>query len=483
MLDQKKIRSILKNIANLLWKSGISSNAYSNYILPLLFFKWLSDVHDDDKLKNKVLEDRINIPKNFNWKNINKLDQDIANKLSVIFHDFEELNPSFKVFFMDFNLDIWSLIGDRNLCEIIKNVSNIDFGKDILTQSKSSRDLYDELIVFIESIKAKSKSNFTSFTPCHLRRLVITLLDPQIEMQIYDPACGAGGILIEAIRHFKKQGKGLHEIKISGQERSDDMRAIATIGLLLHGVIHSNILPGSIIENPLRRKDGKLQKFDIIITNPPFGVRNWKSQLSKADDLYQFKYGDPPQSSADYAFIQRVLAALSDEGKAAIIVPHGVLFRGGAEKIIRENIVKDDLIDAIIGLPENLFHATKIPTALIVFDKQKSEHRKNNILFVDASHDYELNNGQNFLTDDIISRINSVYSSFKNNEGYSQVISYDEVSENDYILSVSHYIKPQKVEIALNINSQVKNVQDLEVKRTEIESQMNTLLMTLGVQI
>jgi type I restriction enzyme M protein len=483
MLDQKMIGSILKNIANSLWKGGLSPNAYGSYILPLLFLKWLSDVHSNNKFRDKIFDDRINISKNFDWQNINKIDQDIAENLSIIFHEFEELNPLFQGFFSGSNLNKWRLIGDNNLREIIHDISFIDFGNDISSQSELSKKIYDELTVFTESTETRSKANFISFTPYHLRRLAIALISPQIEMQIYDPACGSGSILIEVARYFKEQGKDPHKIKIFGQERNDEMRAMAAIGLLLHGVIHLNILPGSIIESPPIGREGKSQKFDIIITNPPFGIKNWKSQLNKNNDLYQFKYGDPPQGSADYAFIQRVLAALSDKGKAAIIVPHGVLFRGGAEKIIRENIVKDDVIDAVIGLPENLFYATKISTALIIFNKQKSECRKNNILFVDASHDYELKNGQNFLTDDIISKINLAYSNFEKTEGYSQVISCNEISKNDYILAVSHYIKSQKTEIELNINSQVEKVQDLEAKRTNIEVQMNACLMMLGVKI
>jgi type I restriction enzyme M protein len=483
MLDRKMLGSILKNLVNLLYTSGLSSNTYSSYILPLFFFKWLSDFYSNNELRDKNSDDIINFPKDFSWSSINDLEQNIADVLSIIFLEFEELNPFLKGFFIDLNSNRWKLINDKSLRDIIQEISILNFKKDILSHAKLLRETYDELIMFIASIETKSNSNFTSFTPYHLRKLAVALINPQIEMQIYDPACGSGNILIEVVRHFKEQGKDPHKIKISGQERNDEMRAMATIGLILHGAIHSNILPGSIIESPLMGRDENPQKFDIIITNPPFGVKNWKSQLNKNNDLYQFKYGDPPQSSADYAFIQRVLAALSDKGKAAIIVPHGVLFRGGAEKVIRENVIKDDVIEAIIGLPEKLFYATKISTALIVFNKQKSECRKNNVLFIDASHDYELNHSQNSLNDNIISGIVLAYSNFKKKEEYAQVASNKEIAENDYILAISHYIESQKIEPELNIHSQVKNVQDLEARRTEIEAQMNTCLKTLGIQV
>ena len=481
MLNREKIEFILKRIISLLREDAHYSGGYSSYILLLLFFKWLSDLHSKDISKNKKFSENFTLPKKANWVYIKDLVHNIGEELTNIFSLIEKWNPSLQGVFINPSINQWEKLSDNILQSMIRELSVLDFNENSLKRPDLLGEIYEDLIV--KSGLYDMKSNVNCFTPYDLRKLIIELVQPQSGMQIYDPACGSGGMLTEAARYLKEHSKDPQEISLWGQEEDYELRSIASINLLLYGVVHAKILSGSIIKNLLVEEEGKPQKFDVVITNPPFGVKNWEDYESKQNAAHHFEYGYPPKSSADYVFIQRVLAMLTDIGKAAMILPHGVLFRGGTEGEIRENIVKNDLIEAVIGLPQNLFHTTKIATAIIIFNKQKIEDRKQKILFIDASHEYGSNRKQNFLTDEIISRITSTYSDFREEANYSRIVLSEEISKYGYILAISRYVESKRVKSELDVNSQIKKMQELEAQRCEIEAQMNECLKSLGIKI
>ncbi|MBD2102315.1 N-6 DNA methylase [Leptolyngbya sp. FACHB-261] len=481
MLNREKIESALKNVINLLREDTYLSGNYSSYILPLLFFKWLSTLHTKDSLKNQKLSENLTLPREANWIYIRDSVQKVGKELTSIFSSIEKSNPTLQGIFINPIINQWERASDHTLKSVIRELSMFDFDQNSLNQPELLGQIYEDLIVNSGLYEMKSNVNF--FTPYGLRKLIIDLIEPQAEMHIYDPACGSGGMLIEAARYFKKKGEDPQEISLWGQEEDYELRSIASMNLFIHGFIHSKILSGSLTRNfPIKEK-GEPQKFDVVITNPPFGVKNWDNYESKHNSSPRFQYGDPPKSSADYVFIQHALALLTDRGRAAMIVPHGVLFRGGIEGEIRESIINDDLVEAVIGLPQKLFYTTKIATAIIIFNRQKSEDRKGRILFLDASHEYESNRKQNFLTDEIISRIVSTYSDFREEAGYSRIASHEGISKYGYTLAINRYVEPKEVKSELDIDSQVKKMQELEAERCEIEAQMNTYLKALGIKI
>jgi type I restriction enzyme M protein len=477
MLSRERIEYVVRNIIKLLREDTHFSGSYSSYTLSLLFLKWLLDLHGEDSLMNKRNERDFILPEELNWSQIRGF-HSIGKKLTNVFSRIEELNPKIQGIFINPSVDQWEEISDHVLQDVIRELSALNFDENSLQQSSLLVEVYEEAI--IDSGLYSMKSNVNYLTPRDIAMLMINFVQPQTNMQIYDPACGTGGILVETARHIMEQGKNPQTIALWGQEEDYELRSLAYINLLLHGISNSKILPGNIIKNfPIEERG----RFDLVITNPPFGVRSWQEhESSHGDSSHIFKYGRPPKSSADYAFIQHVLALLNGEGKAAMIVPNGVLFRGGMEGKIRENIIKDDLIEAIIGLPENLFYNTKISTAIILFNKKKVGNKRNRIFFVDASHDYKPDRKRNFLTDENISKLVSAYSDFREEAGYSRIVSYDDVSKQGYVLTVSCYVEQKKIEGKLNIDSQVEKMQKLEAQREKLEAQMDDYLKELGVQ-
>jgi type I restriction enzyme M protein len=481
MLTSEEIKFVFRSSIDFLRQDTYFSGNYSIYILPLLFFKWLSDSYKNNNSKDNESNTSFVLTKGVDWVVVKNIIQDISRELTNIFTYVEEANPTLRGVFIDPKTNQWERINDHTLQSIIELMSTLNLDKNNLRYPELLGEIYEDLL--IKSALHERKTSVTYFTPSQLRKLIVNLVSPQVKMQIYDPACGSGGMLIESVRYFKEQGEELSNVSIYGQEEDYELRLTAIINLFLYGCEHHKIVPKSILKSPLLQENGNLKKFDLIITNPPFGVKNWEEYQVKPDVNHYLKYGLPPKSSADYAFIQYILATLNDTGKAAMIVPHGVLFRGGIEGEIRKNIVKDDLVETVIGLPKQLFYNTKIATAIIIFNRKKLDKRKDKILFIDASHEYESNRRQNFITHKMISRIVSTYSKFQEYTGYSKIASYEEISNYDYSLNISRYVEFQKSENNLDVGLQRKKVQTLETQRGEIEAQMDDYLRALGIEI
>jgi type I restriction enzyme M protein len=469
MIDSEQIKYTIKRIISLLRKDNYFSGSYSSYIFPLLLLKWLPHLQFDIEMSDGTAD----FFKKNSWSIIENLSQDIGRKLADIFSWIHLENSSFERGFINGDANQWILIGDCTLSEIIKNISIFDFPENSLQQSDLICEIYETII--IDNGLYELKSNVNLYTPHDLAKLVVDLINPNLGMEIYDPAFGFGSILIEFVRHLVNQGNNPRKIHVCGQEKNYELRSTVSIILVLHGVLNFNISQGRNIES---RNDK--QEFDVVISNPPFGVKNWED-YGQDDSLY-LQYGYPPKNSADYAFILKVLAVLDDKGKSAIIVPHGVLFRQGSEGEIRKNIVENNLIEAIISLPQNLFYNTNIPTAIILFNKDKM-HDEHGILFVDASNEYGVSRKRNFLTNENIERICSVYSSSQEESGYSRIASKEEMRDFDYDLSPKLYVQKKQELVKLDLASQIKKVHILESQRAETECQMNIILNALNVKI
>ena len=259
---------------------------------------------------------------------------------------------------------------------------------------------------------------------------------------------------------------------------------MAKINLLLHGIFDFDIRLGDTIRDPKLVQNDKLILFDRVIANPPFNLNNCGYKYADFDYYSRFRYGIPPKNRSNFAFIQHILATLKEAGKAGVIVPFGVLFRGGKEGLIRQRIVKDDLIEAVIGLPANLLFGAGIPIAVLIFNRKKVEERKNKILFIDASNQYEKSHNQNYLPSEGISQIIAFYQSFTNQEGYAKVIALEELAANDYMLNINRYILPCNLENKeIDIETKLTKLDELEAKRALAENDMNKYLRELGVNV
>ena len=304
-------------------------------------------------------------------------------------------------------------------------------------------------------------------------------------MSICDPVCGAGGLLVECVRQMKQQGDCLNNLLLYGQEQNYETWAVAKINLLLHNIFEFDIRLGDVINDPQLIQGGKLMQFDLVVANPPFNlkIKKWGYEMPPFFNE-RFLYGIPPQNKGDFAFIQHILSTLNSNGRAGIVVPHGVLFRGGAEGTIRRGIIEDDLIEAVIGLAPNLFYGTSIPTAILIFNRNKPATRRDKILLIDASEEEQKNKSQNYLGNEHIDYIFSLYQGFREEEGYSKIVSVKEIATNDYNLNISRYVLPKEEEINLDaeINELSKKLLQLDAELAEAESEVNKWLHELRVE-
>lgn len=300
-------------------------------------------------------------------------------------------------------------------------------------------------------------------------------------MRVCDPTAGSGGMLIQSVDYIKEKGGNPRNITLHGQEKNLNTWAICKMNLLLHGLSDHEIKKGDTIREPkLLDENGELLLYDRVIANPPFSLKNWGREEAEADAFNRFRFGLPPKNAGDYAFIQHMIATLNDEGKAGVVMPHGVLFRGGAEGKIRQGILEEDLIEAVIGLPANLFYGTGIPACILIINKNKEEHKKGKILFIDASRGYQEGKNQNVLRDEDIQKIISTYDAWKDVEKYSRVVTLEEIKENDYNLNIARYIDTAEEEEQIDIAEALRQLRQLEQERDEIEKVMYGYLKELG---
>ncbi|MDB8576446.1 N-6 DNA methylase [Turicibacter sanguinis] len=294
------------------------------------------------------------------------------------------------------------------------------------------------------------------------------------------PTSGSGGMLIQSVDYIKSKGGNPNNLSLYGQEKNLNTWAICKMNLLLHGLSDHRIEKGDTIRDPKLTENGELMLFDRVIANPPYSLKNWGREEASADEFGRFRFGLPPANAGDYAFVQHMLATLNHTGKAGVVLPHGILFRGGAEGKIRQGLVKEDLIEAIIGLPANLFYGTGIPATIILYNKGKEEARQNKIFFIDASRDFQEGKNQNVLRDEDVEKIVSTFDNYEEIEKYSRIVTLDEIKENDYNLNISRYIDTTEEEEQIDVAKVIQELQQLELEREKIEETMYGFLKELG---
>ena len=326
------------------------------------------------------------------------------------------------------------------------------------------------------------------FTPSMVSELLARLVKPEENDRIYDPTCGSGSLLI---RSFKKVPNG--KAQIYGQERNGQTQALCKMNMFLHGIDDAKIENGDTLSNPLHLEDGKLMKFQVVVANPPFSLDKWamgfagaevedkKFKMEASLDIYRrFDWGVPPSSKGDFAFIQHMLASLAEGGRMGVVLPHGVLFRGASEGKIRKQILEHNLLDAVIGLPENLFFGTGIPAVVLIFKKNRN---RDNVLFIDASGDnhYEKGKNQNKLREEDLQEIQRVYENYETVDKYSYVASAEEIKDNDYNLNIPRYVDTFEEEEMVDMDVVAQNISNIKSQIAEVEAQMAKYLEELGL--
>ena len=499
-------------INNVLWQAcdtfrgTIDSSTYKDYILVMLFIKYMSDTYkehyteyyeryagNEDRIKRALDRERfvLDINSTFDYLYSMRSNSDIGESINKALAQIEESNKTkLRGVFKNIDFNSEAMLGntkERNT--ILKNLLE-DFNKlDLRPSNIPSEDIignsYEYMISRFASDAGKKGGEF--YTPSQVSELLARLVKPEENDRIYDPTCGSGSLLIRA---FKKVPNG--KAQIYGQERNGQTHSLCRMNMFLHGIDDARIAWGDTLSNPQHLENDKLMKFQVVVANPPFSLDKWASGFAgessdekfkmeaSMDPYRRFEWGVPPTSKGDFAFVQHMLHSLAEDGRMGVVLPHGVLFRGASEGKIREQIIKRNLLDAVIGLPSNLFFGTGIPAAILIF---KQNRNRDDILFIDASGDdyYEKEKNQNVLREKDIQNIVDAYEKYENINKISHIATIEEIKENDYNLNIPRYVDTFEEEEMVDMDAVKENIRAIKAELDEVEVEMAKYLDELGL--
>jgi len=370
---------------------------------------------------------------------------------------------------------------DTVLASLVQHFSELSLRNDRMAEPDMLGRAYEFLIEQFADDAGKKGGEF--YTPRMVVKLIVDLLAPVERTRICDPTVGSGGMLIECARYVEKIGGNPRNLTLHGQERNLGTWAICKMNMLLHGLPDARIEKGDTIRDPRLVDGGELILYDQVIANPPFSLDEWGREVADKDGYGRFRFGIPPTTKGDLAFVQHMESVLNANGRLGVVMPHGVLFRRGAEQEIRRKMLQQDLFEAVIGLPSNLFYGTGIPTAILVFNRAKAAGRNGQVLFVDASSGFEKGSNQNRLRERDIKRISRSFHLFEGSNKFARVVSLAEIERNDWDLTISRYVDTSEEEEQIDLTEAVQSLRSLEHERALSETIMNRHLRKLGIDI
>jgi type I restriction enzyme M protein len=491
--DLSTLEAHLWEAANIL-RGPVDAADFKTYIFPLLFFKRISDVYDEET--QQALEEsggdeeyasfpevhRFQIPMGCHWRDVRARTTNVGQALQNALRGIERANP--RTLYGIFGDAPWTnkeRLSDELLCDLIEHFSRLP-----LTNAAAQADVlgqaYEYLIKKFADATNKKAGEF--YTPRSVVRLMVNILDPQPGETIYDPACGTGGMLLEAVHHVREAGGRVELLwgKLYGQERNLTTSSIARINLFLHGVEDFQIVRNDTLRHPAFFEGDRLSAFDCVIANPPFSLKKWGRDLWTNDPYGRNFAGLPPNSSADYAWVQHMVSSMAPvSGRMAVVLPHGVLFRMGAERRIRRKILEMDLLEAVISLGPNLFYGTGLAACILVFRARKVPERQCRVLMMDTSELYKRGRNQNTLEPEHAEQILSWYRAYQDVEGVAQVVTLDEIGGNDWNLNIPRYVEPVIEEETLTVEEAVQNLKLALDEAYAAEDRLKELLRDAGL--
>ncbi|WP_069130048.1 type I restriction-modification system subunit M [Rhodohalobacter halophilus] len=491
-ISQDKINSVAWEACNT-FRGVVDASEYKNYILVFLFIKYLSDLRKDrmeqlqkeyngneERIKRALKRERFVLPKHCTYDHIysQRNEPNIGEVINKALHDIEENNKEkLDGVFRNIDFNSTTALGetkDRNsrLKSLIEDFSDpvLDFRPSRTGKNDIIGDTYEFLIQNFASDAGKKGGEF--YTPSEVSELMALLLQPQSGERLYDPTCGSGSLLIKLVQQVPDRNYSVY-----GQESNGSTWALCKMNMFLHDIDNARIEWGDTIKNPKLTEDDKLMKFDVVAANPPFSLKKWGVKEAEHDPFNRFWRGIPPKTKGDYGFITHMVESLNEHGRMVVVVPHGVLFRGSREAKIREQFIKENLLDAVIGLPEQLFFGTGIPAALLVFKKNRS---RENVLFIDASREYRDGKKQNKLREQDLEKISQTYRDYETIDKYSYEARPEELEENEYNLNIPRYVDTFEEEEEVDIPAVQNEIELLEQELAEVRSEMDEYLKELG---
>lgn len=502
-----------KEINNIVWKAcdtfrgTIDATQYKDYILTMLFIKYVTDVWKDKKavyaakykddtvrVERALRNERFQVPNEctFDFLFEQRNENNLGELINIALENLEDANRSkLERVFRNIDFNSEANLGqtkDRNrrLKNLLVDFSALDLQPSHLEGNDIIGDAYEFLISQFASDAGKKAGEF--YTPSEVSTLLAKLVDPQPGNRICDPTCGSGSLLIKVAKEV-----GSSNFSLYGQENNGSTWALARMNMFLHEMDNADIEWGDTLNNPRLLEGDNLMKFHIVVANPPFSLDKWGADNAIADQYNRFHRGIPPKGKGDYAFITHMIeTTYEDVGKAGVIVPHGVLFRGSGEGKIREQLIKENLLEAVIGLPANLFYGTGIPAAILIFNKGKGDNK--DVLFIDASREYQEGKNQNRLREDKdIRHIVDTYKAFKAaaplitvegaviEDKYSYRATIKEIEANDYNLNIPRYVDTFQEEALVDIVATQAEINKLKSELSDVEAQMEKYLKELNL--
>src|ERR1700683_1798615 len=476
-------------IENIVWRAcdtfrgAIDPSEYKNYILTMLFLKYLSDLAkekraeysrryegDSQRIDRALSRERFVIPSEsvFDYVYSKREAANLGELINTAVQNIEDENKGkLENVFRNIDFNSEPALGqtrDRNrrLKNLLDDFAQLDLQPSHLEGRDVIGDVYEYLIGRFAAGAGKKAGEF--YTPPQVSTLLAKLLSAQPGDKICDPACGSGSLLIKVAKEIRSEN-----FSLAGQESNGSTWALCKMNMFLHGMDSARIEWCDTINNPQLVQDRNLLKYNVVVANPPFSLDKWGVETAQNDKYQRFKRGVPPKSRGDYAFISHMVeATFEDSGKVGVIVPNGVLFRGGSEDKIRQNLIRENLLEAVIGLPPNLFYGTGIPAAILLFKRGRTV---TDVLFIDASRDYEAGTNQNRLRTQDIDKIVEAYARYETVAKYAYSAALSEIVENGFNLNVPRYVDVSEPEVKIDIaavNAEISTIEaDLERTRAE----------------
>lgn len=485
--------SHLWGAANIL-RGPVDAADFKTYIFPLLFFKRLSDVYNEEYAIALEESDgdvefarfpenhRFQVPEGCHWQDVRAKSTNIGYALQEAMRGIEQANPdTLQGIFGDAHWTNKDRLSDALLKDLIEHFSSLSLGNqyckaDILGQA------YEYLIKKFADLTNKKAGEF--YTPRSVVTLMVRILAPKAGETVYDPACGTGGMLLEALHYIKEQGgdENLMLGKLYGQEKNLTTSAIARMNLFLHGADDFHVKRGDTLRLPAFYSGDSLAMFDCVIANPPFSLEKWGDDVWLDDPYGRNFAGLPPAKSGDFAWVQHMIKSMAPKtGRMAVVLPHGVLFRMSKEGEIRRKLLEMDILDAVIGLGQNIFYGAGLAPCILIFRQSKPSGRRQKVLFIDASKEFKTSRAQNELLPEHVDNIYHWYKSYEDVAGICQVVTLDEIRANDFNLNIPRYVEPVIEEESMTIDQAIANLKNSLQAAYAAEDRLKALLKKEGL--